>query len=354
MSRTIDKDRILKMYSDGLSSREISEITGYSKTTINKYLKAAGIWVDKDKIDQEIVSRYKSGQSNIKIAKDMGICRNTVAARLRANNVQLRKIELESDEFIKLYKEGFLITEISRITNHCADTISRKIKKQNIEITNHLQNLSYDEVMRIYSEKKTLIDTANYFKSDTRKIRNILIRLGVEKFRSKNWNHEYDQEIISMYRNGISSCQIADKFGYSHTTVLKHLKRLNILPRNQRSVSKHKYKTISDSYMSRIRAGADNRNLTFKVTKEYIYKLYLNQNKRCALCGIKISLPKSYFEIACGSFTASLDRIDSSKGYVKGNLQWVHKKINIMKQAMLDDEFITWCKMVTNHNSVLN
>lgn len=353
MSKTIDKDRILKMYSDGLSSREISEITGYSKTTINKHLKAAGIWVDKDKIDQEIISRYKSGQSNIKIAKDMGICRNTVAARLRANDVQLRKIELESDEFIELYKEGFLIKEISCITNHCADTISRKLKKQNIKIANHLQNLSDDEVMRVYSEKRTLIDTANYFKSDTKKIRKILIRLGVKKFRSKNWNHEYDQEIVSMYRNGISACQIADKFGYSHTTVLKHLRRLNILPRNPYLAvqSKDRYKTISDTHMKRIIVSANIRDISFEVTKEYIYELYLNQNKRCALCGIEISLPKSYFEISCGNFTASLDRIDSSKGYIEGNLQWVHKKINIMKQAMPDNEFIIWCKMIANHNS---
>ena len=30
--------------------------------------------------------------------------------------------------------------------------------------------------------------------------------------------------------------------------------------------------------------------------------------------------------------TASLDRIDSTKGYVRGNIQWVHKDINWFKR----------------------
>lgn len=355
MSKTIDKDKILKLYSEGSSSKEISEMTGYSKTTINKHLKAAGIWIDKDKIDQEIVSRYKSGQSNIKIAKDMGICRNTVSARLRANNVELRKIELEPEEFIKLYGEGLLIKEISGITNHCQDTISKKLKKHGIKITNHLPDLSDDEVMRVYTEKKTLIDTANHFKSDIKKIRKILIRLGINNFRAKNWNHKYDQEIVSMYRSGMSAYQIADKFGYSHTTVLKNLRRLEILPRNKYLAvqAKDRYKTISDSQFKNIMSCASIRNINFEVTKEYVYQLYLSQDKICAISGVEITLPMNYLELSCGSFTASLDRIDSSKGYTEGNLQWVHKKINIMKQDMSDNEFIAWCKIVSSHHHFL-
>jgi hypothetical protein len=49
--------------------------------------------------------------------------------------------------------------------------------------------------------------------------------------------------------------------------------------------------------------------------------------------------------------TASLDRIDSSKGYTLGNIQWVHKWVNLMKQDMTDQEFIEWCKTITNFNT---
>jgi hypothetical protein len=49
--------------------------------------------------------------------------------------------------------------------------------------------------------------------------------------------------------------------------------------------------------------------------------------------------------------TASLDRIDSDKGYAEDNVQWVHKKINSMKQTMRDELFIEMCKRVAAHNS---
>ena len=44
--------------------------------------------------------------------------------------------------------------------------------------------------------------------------------------------------------------------------------------------------------------------------------------------------------------TASLDRIDSSRGYVPENVQWVHKVINRMKGTLSDDEFKSWCRTV--------
>jgi hypothetical protein len=44
--------------------------------------------------------------------------------------------------------------------------------------------------------------------------------------------------------------------------------------------------------------------------------------------------------------TASLDRIDSSKGYIEGNLQWVHKDVNIMKMDLSQVEFIDYCVKV--------
>jgi hypothetical protein len=45
-----------------------------------------------------------------------------------------------------------------------------------------------------------------------------------------------------------------------------------------------------------------------------------------------------------------LDRVDSSKGYIEGNVQWVHKTINLMKQSFNQKEFIHFCKLVANNN----
>lgn len=49
--------------------------------------------------------------------------------------------------------------------------------------------------------------------------------------------------------------------------------------------------------------------------------------------------------------TASLDRIDSTRGYVVGNLQWIHKDLNLMKNTLPTSLFIEWCKKVSNYSS---
>ena len=49
--------------------------------------------------------------------------------------------------------------------------------------------------------------------------------------------------------------------------------------------------------------------------------------------------------------TASLDRIDSEKGYVAGNVHWVHKTVNKMKMEFSVDDFVSVCKEVAEHKS---
>jgi hypothetical protein len=48
--------------------------------------------------------------------------------------------------------------------------------------------------------------------------------------------------------------------------------------------------------------------------------------------------------------TASLDRIDSSKGYCEDNVQWVHKDINRMKNTFDQDYFISLCKLIAENS----
>lgn len=81
-----------------------------------------------------------------------------------------------------------------------------------------------------------------------------------------------------------------------------------------------------------------------------VRKLFLKQNRKCILSGIEIGFPKAWGVKSKTNITASLDRIDSSKGYVKGNVQWVHKTINSMKMNMSDINFIDLCKKVANNN----
>jgi hypothetical protein len=111
------------------------------------------------------------------------------------------------------------------------------------------------------------------------------------------------------------------------------------------------YGEIHLSFYSAIKNSATQKNksgrqeLTFDVSIEYLWELFLLQERKCNLSGIEIE----FGETNVGAKTASLDRIDSSKGYVEGNVQWVHKDVNLMKRTYEQDYFIDLCSKIA-HN----
>jgi hypothetical protein len=95
--------------------------------------------------------------------------------------------------------------------------------------------------------------------------------------------------------------------------------------------------------------GAAERDIEFSVTPEYVWDLFLSQNRKCALSGVDIELPKTSTGRQTGKWTASLDRKDGSRGYVQGNLQWIHKKLQFVKLKMSNDEHIEWCRKIAKY-----
>jgi hypothetical protein len=86
--------------------------------------------------------------------------------------------------------------------------------------------------------------------------------------------------------------------------------------------------------------------LPINITIEYAWDLFLKQDKKCALSGLYLSFPTKWHD---RSGTASLDRIDSSLGYIKGNVQWVHKDVNMMKRTYSQEYFTNICKLIANY-----
>jgi hypothetical protein len=77
---------------------------------------------------------------------------------------------------------------------------------------------------------------------------------------------------------------------------------------------------------------------------EYAWDLFIAQNRTCVLSGVRLTFGKR-------GNTASLDRIDSSEGYVEGNVQWVHSEINRMKGRLSDKNFVEMCRKVVKWNT---
>jgi hypothetical protein len=104
------------------------------------------------------------------------------------------------------------------------------------------------------------------------------------------------------------------------------------------------YEEILGSKWSSYKCGAKRRNLDFNVDIKSAWELFLKQERRCFFTGLEITFGKTNTDFK--NSTASLDRLDSKKGYTIDNVVWVHKKINTMKMDLELSEFIFLCKKV--------
>jgi hypothetical protein len=104
------------------------------------------------------------------------------------------------------------------------------------------------------------------------------------------------------------------------------------------------YEELSGKFLTTRKARAERKGLEFNISLQYIWELFLKQQRKCSLSGLDL-----YF----GDHpNASLDRIDSLKGYTNDNVQWVHKDVNVMKNLHEQEYFILLCHKVAQFNKL--
>lgn len=92
---------------------------------------------------------------------------------------------------------------------------------------------------------------------------------------------------------------------------------------------------------------ANQRNHECDLTLEYLKELFEAQEGKCKYTKVKLNHPK----YRCKNnhiYTASLDRIDSTKGYVKGNVQFISIAMNHMKSSMSESETYKLLDIIKN------
>lgn len=115
------------------------------------------------------------------------------------------------------------------------------------------------------------------------------------------------------------------------------------------------YKEISGTYFASIKRGKDRlgKSIEFSITIEYVWDLFIKQDRKCALSGEELVFAETA-KSRSSTQTASLDRIDSSKGYIEGNVQWIHKELQNMKWDKTDINFIDWCNKISHYQKDKN
>ena len=175
---------------------------------------------------------------------------------------------------------------------------------------------------------------------------------------TKNYNHDLDEnEIIKMYESGIKVRAIAREVKSYPKKIQKILKNNSVEfriktcylsgPDNPRWTG---FKEMQGAYLTAVKGAARRRGFEFSVSYEYLWDIFVDQKRRCVYSGIEIFFSRDNIEHINGNYTASLDRIDSSLGYIEGNVQWVHKRVNVMKGNMEEQEFLDFCEAITYKN----
>lgn len=110
---------------------------------------------------------------------------------------------------------------------------------------------------------------------------------------------------------------------------------------------------IPAAMVGRMVSSAKTRGHEITITPEYLNELWIKQGRRCALSGLPLIMPPSKvasIPLIDRPRLASIDRIDSSKGYVLGNVQWICKVYNLMKRDLDEPLFFEYIGKLKNED----
>lgn len=160
-----------------------------------------------------------------------------------------------------------------------------------------------------------------------------------------NWTVISD-EIFKKETNRGTYWKVQCKCGRENLRLAQHLVELKGSMCKSCSRTNRFEDAFALTYLNQIINRANKIGVEYNLTPRYMYDLFIQQNQKCSLSGIDIKFTNSWKSRS--DQTASLDRIDNTKGYIIGNVQWVHKQINFMKGTMTQEDFINFCKLVAS------
>jgi hypothetical protein len=127
---------------------------------------------------------------------------------------------------------------------------------------------------------------------------------------------------------------------------------VNITKRGKESPKSKYCGPISGKMLGTFTRRSKKKNLEYSVSSKFLVNLYESQGGVCIYSGLPIIFAETTEDHEHGGTNASLDRIDSDKGYIADNIQWVEKTINKMKLYFNEHLFLTYIKKVIEFNQI--
>jgi len=262
-----------------------------------------------------------------------------------------RLIKLFSKNRDQIKSEGYDRT----ISDKLANILAKQIwSDENRERVNELSRKSYQKHKEKYRER--------------RKIKNKIwwANLSEEKKKEKNElkiKHYHDDKA---YRDKMSRDAKKRRDNRSEEQKkaddLKSRKYAKVYAKKQQIKLEDTgdYKVFLQWKRRKVQASARGRNIEFNLSKDFLYELYEKQKGNCYYTGKKMVL-KIYSGIKPNRENIQLfkdyltiDRLDSSKGYEKGNVALCTLKVNTAKGSLSYDEFLQIANFVKKRDFNIN
>jgi hypothetical protein len=134
----------------------------------------------------------------------------------------------------------------------------------------------------------------------------------------------------------------------------KHLdKYRKIYSKNIKNYSNNRLDEFSSIkyYLNRCIYRSKKKGIKSDLTLEYLKDLWEKQNGICPYTGIKMELPRTTADedVKKTPTKASLDQIIPSKGYIKGNVEFVCYSINVAKNDFSKEEMIDFINKIKKY-----
>lgn len=102
------------------------------------------------------------------------------------------------------------------------------------------------------------------------------------------------------------------------------------------------YEEIGKDVLYRCKVAAIDRNILFNITLQQIWDKFIEQGCKCVYTNDELTFDR-------WQRTASIDRIDSTVGYIPENIQIIHKSIQTIKWQYPENELIEYASLVSDH-----
>lgn len=108
--------------------------------------------------------------------------------------------------------------------------------------------------------------------------------------------------------------------------------------KNWTKVNLLKYRFVS------ARNRAKYKNIEFTISLDDLSDLIISQDNKCFYSGIEFNPDDEHY-------TPSIERVDSSRGYVKDNIRLIVNCINYMKNDMSEEKFFEVINIIYNYRN---